>query len=82
MKIAKIFRHGGSQAVRLPKAFRVEGTTVGIERQGQAILLIPQPATPFKTLGEIARHFSTRSPARAIEAPPRPSKHERPPPSW
>lgn len=83
MKLAKIFRHGGSQAVRLPKAFRFEGTTVGIERQGQAILLIPQPASPFKTLGEIARHFSARrSAVPAIEAPPRPSKHERPAPSW
>lgn len=38
---AKIFTHGGSQAVRLPKAFRFEGKEVRIRREGEAVVLEP-----------------------------------------
>ncbi len=36
---AKLFTHGGSQAVRLPKAFRFEGSEVKIEREGDRVIL-------------------------------------------
>ena len=36
---AKLFMHGGSQAVRLPKAFRFEGAEVKIERDGARVIL-------------------------------------------
>ena len=39
---AKIFTTGRSQAVRLPKAFRFEGTEVSVERQGDAVILRPK----------------------------------------
>ena len=38
---AKLFTHGGSQAVRLPKAFRFEGTEVCVRREGDAVILEP-----------------------------------------
>ena len=38
---AKLFAHGGSQAVRLPKAFRFEGDEVSIRREGDAVILEP-----------------------------------------
>ena len=38
---AKLFQHGGSQAVRLPKAFRFEGTEVTVRRDGEAVILEP-----------------------------------------
>ena len=38
---AKLFSHGGSQAVRLPKAFRFEGGEVSIRREGDAVILEP-----------------------------------------
>ena len=38
---AKIFMSGRSQAVRLPKAFRFEGTEVRITRVGNGVLLEP-----------------------------------------
>ncbi len=38
---AKIFTHGGSQAVRLPKAYRFEGKEVRIHRDGDAVILQP-----------------------------------------
>ena len=39
--LAKLFRHGGSQAVRLPKAFRFEGEEVTVRRDGNAVILEP-----------------------------------------
>jgi antitoxin VapB len=45
MKTAKVFWSGRSQAVRLPRAFRVEGREVRIRRRGRAIVLEPVPDT-------------------------------------
>jgi antitoxin VapB len=38
---AKIFKHGRSQAVRLPKEFRMPGKEVSVRRIGRAVLLEP-----------------------------------------
>jgi antitoxin VapB len=38
---AKLFMHGGSQAVRLPKEFRFEGKEVLIRKQGDKVVLEP-----------------------------------------
>jgi antitoxin VapB len=38
---AKIFKHGRSQAVRLPKEFRFPGTEVRVRRVGRAVVLEP-----------------------------------------
>jgi antitoxin VapB len=38
---AKLFKHGRSQAVRLPKAFRLPGTEVRVRRLGRGVLLEP-----------------------------------------
>lgn len=38
---AKLFMHGRSQAVRLPKEFRFEGSEVEISRQGDKVVLTP-----------------------------------------
>ena len=40
---AKLFTHGGSQAVRLPKAFRFEGSEVVIRKEGNRVVLEPVP---------------------------------------
>lgn len=45
MKTAKLFRNGQSQAVRLPKEFRIEGTEVYIRKCGNAVMLIPALAS-------------------------------------
>ena len=42
MKTAKLFKNGESQAVRLPKEFRFEGTEVLIKRMGAAVVLLPR----------------------------------------
>ena len=41
MRKAKIFKHGNSQAVRLPKEFRFDGDEVEIRRSGPGVLLLP-----------------------------------------
>jgi antitoxin VapB len=43
MDIAKIFKHGGSQAVRLPKDFRFDTAEVRIRRHGASVILEPVP---------------------------------------
>ncbi|MGH9692942.1 MAG: type II toxin-antitoxin system antitoxin VapB [Bryobacteraceae bacterium] len=42
MKIAKLFKNGDSQAVRLPKEFRFAGDEVFIKRLGSAVVLLPK----------------------------------------
>jgi antitoxin VapB len=39
--LAKIFWSGRSQAVRLPKEFRFDGTEVRIRREGDRVILEP-----------------------------------------
>jgi antitoxin VapB len=39
--IAKLFRNGRSQAVRLPREFRFEGTEVRVRRVEEGVLLEP-----------------------------------------
>ena len=46
MKVAKIVRADGSQLVKLPEEYHLEGDAVRIRRQGDAIVLEPvKPAT-------------------------------------
>ncbi len=42
--VAKLFKNGASQAVRLPKAFRFDGQEVCIKRVGAAVILYPRRA--------------------------------------
>ena len=59
--IAKVFRSGNSQAVRLPKDFRLEASEVEISREGDALILRPKPATdrPWASLhAAVERGFS------------------------
>jgi antitoxin VapB len=80
MTTAKIFQHGGSQAVRLPKAFRFPGTEVLIEKHGDEVVLRPVTHSQFKSFTEIACHLAENFPdtSEFPEPPPRPTAHERP----
>jgi antitoxin VapB len=44
MAIARVFKSGNSQAVRLPKEFRLRGDEVEIFRRGDEIVLREKPA--------------------------------------
>lgn len=44
---AKLFMHSRSQAVRLPKEFRFEGTEVRVRRNGDQVILEPMEKGPI-----------------------------------
>lgn len=68
MDTAKVFWSGRSQAVRLPKAFRLEGAEVRIRRQGQAIILEPI-ATDWQWLDQMPHALDDDAVAAAREQP-------------
>ncbi len=43
IRVAKVFKSGNSQAVRLPKEFRFSVEEVEVSREGDAIILRPHP---------------------------------------
>jgi hypothetical protein len=47
MKTAEIVRANGSQLIKLPEEFHLQGDTVAIRRQGEAIVLEPVKATTW-----------------------------------
>lgn len=52
---ARIFKSGGSQAVRLPKKFRFEGATeVLIYREGERVVLEPKKRTWSRAFLDLA----------------------------
>jgi antitoxin VapB len=51
-KVAKVFKNGRSQAVRIPKEFRLDVDEVLIERKGESLVLTPQKPRPWKTWAE------------------------------
>lgn len=53
--IAKLFRNGRSQAVRLPRQFRFAGDRVRIRRVAGGVLLEPISADPKKWFAELDR---------------------------
>jgi antitoxin VapB len=55
---AKLFQHGGSQAVRLPKMFRFEGSEVTVRRDGEAVILEPVKYVRPRSLDEMAAFWA------------------------
>jgi antitoxin VapB len=80
MSTAKLFKHGGSQAVRLPKAFRFEGSEVIIEKRGDEVVLKPKRCPKLKTLNDVARYMREKFPQGAkfpdIERPKEQQKRD------
>ena len=60
METAKLFQNGSSQAVRLPKAFRIPGNEVKIFKNGNQVILEPIETTwdlLFDSLSEFPEDF-------------------------
>ena len=53
--IAKLFRNGRSQAVRLPREFRFEGNQVRVRRVADGVLLEPLITDPKEWFAELDR---------------------------
>lgn len=70
MSIARVFKSGNSQAVRLPKEFRFEAEQVEIFRRGDEIVLRAKPAnasTIFDALAGLPRDMFSEE---RIDIPP------------
>lgn len=71
-KRAKLFRNGASQAVRLPKEYRFEGTEVRIRRVKGGVLL--EPVGPqigkgdWATVRKVLKSLGPESAAQVEEA--------------
>ena len=60
MAIARVFRSGNSQAVRLPKEFRIAAKEVEIARRGEEVVLRPRRrgmGRVFEILGRLPEDF-------------------------
>jgi len=57
MKTAKLFMNGQSQAVRLPKEFRMAGNEVCIKKEGEVVMLLPKEKS-WDTLFDSLKHFA------------------------
>lgn len=65
VKTAKVFRHGNSQAVRLPKEFRFDTDEVFVKRASGGVLLLPKRITMEQLdsiLGAFRGRFVRRQP--------------------
>jgi antitoxin VapB len=73
--IAKLFRNGRSQAVRLPREFRFEGSQVRVRRVAEGVLLEPFIADPAHWFAELdwlrQGHFLGKSKERNQPLTPR-----------
>ena len=59
---AKLFMHGRSQAVRLPKEFRFGGTEVYVRRQGEDVVLSSRPRASIQSLIDALAEFEPGRP--------------------
>lgn len=59
MVVAKVFRNGRSQAIRLPKEFRVDTNEVYLKRTREGFLVIPRDPWElfFEGVEELAGDF-------------------------
>ncbi len=72
-RTAKLFWSGRSQAVRLPKDFRMKGDEVRIRRQGSALILEPV-ASDWAWLEAISGEFSSDFFAEGRDQPELPAR--------
>ena len=69
---AKLFMHGRSQAVRLPKQFRLPGKEVRVRRVGRGVLLEPLEFDIKAWLAELAQYRDVPFMEEGREQPPMP----------
>jgi antitoxin VapB len=58
MDTAKLFQSGNSQAIRLPKAYRLPGKKVYLKRVGNAIMVIPGGKNGWQPFLDALKKFS------------------------
>jgi antitoxin VapB len=72
--IAKLFRNGRSQAVRLPREFRFEGDEVRVRKLNNGVLLEPLITDPARWFAELDRLASGGFMRKGRNQPPTPRR--------
>jgi antitoxin VapB len=73
-KVAKLFRNGRSQAVRLPKEFRFQGDSVRVRKVAGGVLLEPITSDPAEWLAELKRFDAEQLFPKGRKQPKPPSR--------
>ena len=73
-KVAKLFRNGRSQAVRLPREFRFEGDRVRIRKTARGVLLEPVISDTAKWFDALDQFNLEPFPARSRKQPATPRR--------
>jgi virulence-associated protein VagC len=68
---AKVFKSGNSQAIRLPKAWRLPTSTVQIEKTGRGLLIL-DPKLEARRIRALAKLYGSCPDFPAIEPLPLP----------
>jgi antitoxin VapB len=67
-RVAKLFRNGRNQAVRLPREFEMKAREVIIRKQGASLILTPKPET-WQDYFASARRLSEDFPDDIVDPP-------------
>lgn len=71
-RIARLFKNGGSQAVRLPHGLRFSGDRVRVRRFGRGILVEPMTVDVSEWFDELDRYRDEPFMDNGREQPPTP----------
>jgi antitoxin VapB len=74
VEVAKLFRNGRSQAVRLPREFRFEGDRVRVRRVAKGVLLEPMISNVRQWFAEMDRLQAGRFMAKGRKQPRTPRR--------
>jgi len=58
-QLAKVFLNGRSQAIRIPKEFRVDGDEVYIEKVGNSLIITPKKENHWDALSAALEEVDT-----------------------
>ena len=68
-KIAKVFQNGRSQAIRIPKDYRVESDEVYIEKIGDTLIIKPKKEDKWDRFFESLDTVETKDFVREVQFP-------------
>ncbi len=59
-KVAKVFKNGRSQAIRIPKEYRVDSSEVYIEKRGDTLIIKPKKENRWDSFFDSLKDIDTK----------------------
>ena len=69
-KVAKVFKNGRSQAIRIPKEFRVDSDEVYIKKIGDTLIIKPKKSDKWDSFFDKLKEIDTKDFMKTREQPP------------